>query len=129
MTARIVIADDHAAVGAACQRLLESEFSVVAVVLGGEAALEAVADLAPDLLVLDIQMPDLSGIEVLQRLLPQSQRPRVVVLTQHTDAGLGDRVCDLGALGFVTKARMARDLRPAIQAALVGESFRSPLPS
>ena len=121
--ARLVLADDHTALVAACRQLLEPEFDVVGAVHSGRGALDAVARHDPDILVLDIGLPDITGVEVLEALQERSVRTRVVVLTLHRDAAIANRVAALGALGYVTKARMVGDLPRAIRAALVGESF------
>ena len=124
----IVIADDHAAFQTQCRALLETKFDVLAVVGDGEAAVEAVTRHDPDILVLDVGMPGLNGIGVLARLGQRGARARVVVLTQQQDRGVAAAVQGAGGAAFVTKARMARDLEPAIAAALEGAWFCSPLP-
>lgn len=123
--ARLVLADDHAALVAACRQLLQPEFEVVASVGRGVDALAAVTEHDPDVLVLDLEMPDLDGIEVLEALQARPVRTRVVVLTLHRDPVLADRVEALGAAAFVTKADMVRDLPRAVRAALAGEPFTS----
>jgi two-component system nitrate/nitrite response regulator NarL len=126
--ARVVLADDLPAFVAACTQLLQPEFAVVAGVHGGRDALTAVAEYEPDLLVLDISMPDLSGLEVLELLQHEGSATRTVVLTLHQEQSIADRALALGAYGYVTKVRMARDLPGALRAALAGEHFCSPLP-
>ena len=126
--ATLVLADDHRPFVGACERLLRPEFDVRAIVHSGPDALEAVGEHAPDVLVLDISMPGMTGVEVLEELALRGARTRVVVLTMHRDAALADRVMALGAHAYVAKARMARDLVPALRAAVAGERFRSPLP-
>ena len=125
----VVLADDHRAFVGACESLLAREFNPVATVHGGRDALKAVEAHDPDILVLDISMPDMSGVEVIEILLRRNARTRIVVLTMNTEAALADRVIALGAYGYVVKSRMARDLTAAIHAALAGERFRSPLNS
>ncbi|MHC4940303.1 MAG: response regulator [Planctomycetota bacterium] len=122
--ARIVLADDNKPFAAACRLLLSGLFDFAAVVHDGNSAFEAVAAHDPDVLVLDISMPDMTGIEVLEKL---ARDTRVVILTIHQGAALADRAVELGAYGYVTKARMARDLPTAIQDALAGIRFRSPV--
>ena len=126
-TARVVLADDHPAFIDACRRLLRSEYSVVASAHSGELALAALDERDPDLLVLDLGMPGMSGLDVLKTIRERRSRVRVVVLTLHQERSIADRAFTLGASGFVTKSRMTRDLRPALVAALSGESFCSPL--
>ncbi len=126
--ATIVLADDHPAFVAACTRLLGSEYDVIASVHGGEDALAAVDEHDPDLLVLDLGMPDMSGLDVLAAIRQGQSRVRVVVLTLHQERSIADQALTLGAWGFVTKSRMTRDLRPALLAAQRGEKYCSPLP-
>lgn len=125
--ASLVLADDHKAFLDACKHLLQPEFEVVATARSGQEALDAVAEHVPDILILDISMPDMTGVEVLEALADRAVSTRVVVSTIHQERSLADRAAALGAYGFVTKARMARDLPAAIRAALAGELFRSPL--
>lgn len=126
--ARVVIVDDHAAFLETSARLLRAHHRVVATVGSGREALEAVERHDPDLLVLDLGLPDLPGLEVLAVLRARQMRTRVVVLTLHRERALAERAFETGATAYVTKARMARDLRPAIEAALRDERFCSPLP-
>jgi len=123
----LVLADDNRAFVAACRLLLIPDFELVTAVHTGRDALDAIRQHDPDVLILDISMPDMTGVEVIEALNRADARTRVVVLTMHRDPTLADRVMALGALGFVVKARMARDLPPAIRAALAGEKFCSPL--
>ena len=125
--ARVVIADDHEALVHACKALIARDHVVVATVGTGRAALEAVAEHDPDVLLLDLDMPDTTGLEVLQELARRSVRTAVVILTLYQEAWISERAFALGALGFVTKSRMARDLRPALRAVLVGDRFCSSL--
>jgi DNA-binding NarL/FixJ family response regulator len=125
--ATIVLADDHPAFAAACERFIRSEYDVVATVSSGEDALAAVDEHDPALLILDLGMPDMSGLDVLAAIREGESRVRVVVLTLHQERSIADRALSLGAAGFVTKSRMTRDLRRALAAALRGASFCSPL--
>src|SRR6516162_4964597 len=82
---RVLLADDHAAFLAAAARILESEYDVVAAVADGRAVLDAAARLEPDILVLDISMPVLNGIEAARRLLAAGSGAKVVFVTVHED--------------------------------------------
>jgi DNA-binding NarL/FixJ family response regulator len=125
--ATIVLADDHPAFAGVCTRVLCSEYEVVASVRTGGRALAAVEEHDPDLLVLDLKMPDMSGLDVLTAIQERLSRVRIVVLTLHQERSIAEQALALGAYGFVTKSRMMRDLRPALRAAQEGESFCSPL--
>ncbi len=126
MTAyRVVIADDHAGIHPLIRRILEPEFDIVDAVFDGQALMDSARAYEPDVLVVDISMPVMSGIEAIRRL--ETARTRaVVVLTTHADLNLLDQAVKAGALGYVLKARAATDLAPAIRAALRGERFTSP---
>ena len=110
----------------AVARLLEREYEVVATVVDGAAALEAVAALKPDVVVLDISMPVLTGIEVAQRLKASGSTARIVFLTVEEDPDIVGESLTAGGSAFVTKLRMMIDLRLAISEAVAGREFISP---
>lgn len=124
--ARVLLADDHEEFLAMEARLLGQEFEVVKGVNDGRSLLEEVALLEPDLLVLDISMPVLNGIEAAQQLQAAGSRARIVFLTVHDDPDYARAALAAGALGYVVKCRLASDLLPAMNAALAGRSFVSP---
>jgi len=126
--AKLVLADDNQSFIAVCKSLLLPDFELAAIVRSGPDALDAVAEHHPDVLVLDLSMPGMSGVEVIEALKMRGDDTRIVVLTLHQETALAKIVMDLGASGYVVKARMARDLPKAIRAALAGEQFQSPLP-
>ena len=119
----VVIADDHAAVHPLLRRILEPDLDIVECVLDGEALLDAVARLHPDLIVVDVVMPILNGVEAVLRLKAQSSTVAIVFIS--TDAGKENvqRVLSTGALAFVSKASAAEHLLPAAHAALKGQPF------
>ncbi|MGP8247624.1 MAG: response regulator transcription factor [Bryobacteraceae bacterium] len=123
-----IIADDHATVHALLRRVLEPEFEVVKSVLDGEALCDATLRLGPDLIVVDVVMPVLDGIEAVKRLKARSST--VVVVFVSTDAAEENvqRALKTGALAFVRKASAAEDLLPAARAALQGRRFVSGSP-
>ncbi len=123
---RVLLADDHEAVLDRVKRLLEDQFQVVGTVRDGQAALEAVAELRPDILILDISMPVLSGMQAAVRLKQKKSEVRIVFLTVHEDPDFAREALATGALGYVTKPRMATDLLVAIKEVLAGRSFVSP---
>jgi DNA-binding NarL/FixJ family response regulator len=123
---RLLLAEDHPEMRTITLRILEREFDVVGAVGDGQALLEAVSRLKPDVCVMDISMPILSGIEA-AILLRQSGSPvKIVFLTVHAQDVFVEAALEAGALGYVLKPRMASDLRLAVQEAFCGRSFVSP---
>lgn len=123
---KVLLVDDHVPVLQQTIRLLPEPFEVVEALESGAALKAAVARHEPDLIVLDITLPGLSGID-LARLLKRSGCPAAIVfLTVHGDKDYARAAFAAGANGFVVKARLASDLVPALHAALAGERFISP---
>ena len=123
--ARIVLADDHADFLAITARMIEPEFEVVKSFSDSLSLLHEIVALDPDLLVLDISMPGLTGIEVAKQLQAAECKSRIVFLTVHQDTDYLRSALGTGALGYVIKNRMVSDLIPAIRAALGGRCFVS----
>jgi CheY-like chemotaxis protein len=121
--ARILVADDHEEVRNTIVRLLKRRFNVVAALGDGPTFLEAFARLKPDLCVLDISMPQMSGIEVARRIKNDDGKMRIVFLTLHDDFRAA--ALATGAEGYVTKAKMGGDLLVAISEVLAGRRFDS----
>lgn len=122
---RILLADDHRIVAEGLKGLLEAEFELVGIVEDGRALIAAAARLLPDVIVTDLTMPNLNGIEALQRLRAEHPRIRVVVLTMHRDIAYARRALALGAAGYVLKHDATADLVRAIRTALTGKTFVS----
>ncbi len=120
------MADDHEAFLDLEGRLLEPEFEVVETVRNGQAAVEAAARLAPDVLVLDISMPFLDGIEAMRSLRAAGSQSKFVFLKVHGDEDYFRAALAAGAVGYVVKSRLAFDLLPALREALAGRRFVSP---
>jgi DNA-binding NarL/FixJ family response regulator len=117
---RVLLADDHPALLALTAAALAGECLVVGSVGDGRELLAEAERLQPDVIVLDITMPRLDGIEA-ARQLRRSHRPaRLVFLTVHEDADFARAALDAGGLGYVVKARLASDLLPAMRAAVDG---------
>jgi DNA-binding NarL/FixJ family response regulator len=124
--ARILLADDHKEMRDTIEHLLESEFDIVGAVAGGEELLKVESETHPDVCVLDISMPKVSGIQAANQLKARGSSARVVFLTVHEDPDFLQAALDTGALGYVLKSRIVSDLSQAIRNVLSGELFISP---
>jgi DNA-binding NarL/FixJ family response regulator len=123
---RVLVADDHQAMLDNLVRLLSPDFDVVATVRDGAAAVREAPRVDPDILVLDIAMPVLSGIGAASRLKANGSTAKVVFVTMHDDREFVDGAAALGNVGFVVKNRLVSDLIPAIRSVLAGQPFISP---
>ncbi len=123
---RVFLADDHEAVLRATAALLGSDFEIVGTAMDGQSLIESTLLLKPDLLIVDISMPVLNGIEAIRRLRQAGSTAKVVFLTVHDDPDFAQAAIAAGASGYVIKPRMASDLIPAIREVLAGRSFVSP---
>ena len=127
MTAlRVLLADDHQEMLETLVGILEDEFQIVGTAENGMRMLELAANLTPDIVVLDISMPEVNGIEAAWRLRKEGSWAKVVFLTAHNDADLVEAAMSVGALGYVLKSHLATDLVSAIWQASVGKTFISP---
>ena len=124
---RVLLAEDHPSTAHALRTLLEPEFDVAAVVRDGHALLREAEAIHPDVVITDISMPGLDGITATETLLARHPGSRVVLVTVHDDPELIERGYAAGALAYVMKDTVARELVPAIRMALRGERYRSPL--
>ena len=123
---RILLADDHKAMQERVKGLLEPEFDVVRAVDNGQALVDAAKEVEADVLVVDISMPVLNGIEAVKQIVKAGSVAKVIFLTVHEDPDIVPLCFDAGALAFVVKSRLASDLIPAIQFALGNRTFVSP---
>ena len=124
--ARVIVADDHTGVLESVVRLLSKEFDVVGSVSDGRALLDAASLMQPDILILDISMPVVTGIEAAGILRKRGLTSKIVFLTVHEDPDFVRFAHDAGGLGYVVKQRMISDLPEAIRQALKGKRFTSP---
>jgi DNA-binding NarL/FixJ family response regulator len=123
---RVLLADDHPQIRETVARLLEGECQVVGAVENGQQLIEAARNLDPDVILLDISMPVLNGLEAARRLKKSGSRAKVIFLTMHKDDELVAAAVQAGALGYVLKSRMFIDLIPAIREVLQDHTFVSP---
>jgi DNA-binding NarL/FixJ family response regulator len=122
---RIVLADDHLLMAQALERLLQPDYDVVAVVTDGRALLQAVADLTPDLAVVDIGMPLLNGLDAGDQLKRADPRVKVIFLTQNREPQVVAEALRRKASGYLLKDSAASELQQAIREALRGGCYVS----
>ena len=123
---RILLADDHRIVAEGLKSLLTDEFDLIDIVEDGHALVKAARELQPDVIVADISMPHLNGIDALAPLKRDNPDVRVVFLTMHRDAAYARRALESGAKGFVLKHSAPSELALAVRAALQGNTFITP---
>ena len=124
---RILLADDHQMLLDAFKVMLEPEFDVVGAVTNGRALVEEFARLAPDVVVLDVAMPLLNGLDAGRQIKALRRSVKLIFLTMNPDPDLAGEALRLGASGYVLKLSAARELKQAIQEALSGRSYLTPL--
>ncbi len=124
---KVVIADDHTLVAEGCIKLLEPEFEVVGTFADGQALLAAVPTLRPDVIVLDVGMPLLNGLEAGKRIKKLARAIKIVYLTMNTDLGVAAEAFRNGASGYLLKTSAATELQTAVREVLKGKRYVSPL--
>jgi DNA-binding NarL/FixJ family response regulator len=124
---RVILADDHKIVLEGLKSLLGDEFEVVASVGDGRALVEQAAVLHPDVIVADVSMPQLNGIEAARRIKKTDKTVKIVFLTMHLDATYAEDAFEAGASGFVLKHAAPSELVTAIREALKGRTYVTPL--
>lgn len=108
MSTSVLIVDDHPSFRASARRMLEADgYTVVGEAADGEAALAAVAELGPDLVLLDVQLPGIDGFEVAARLGAGGGAPAIVLTSSRDGAEYGDAVAESPARGFIAKAELS----------------------
>ncbi len=122
---RVLLADDNPAIPNLVRQLLEPEYAVVGTATDGQSALQQVAELKPDIVVLDISMSEPDGIEVARQLQRTAHHIRVVFLTVHEFPEFVRSALATGASGYVFKSRLDQDLLPALHAACLDRLFVS----
>lgn len=123
---RVLLADDYRPLLESASRLLGPRFEIVDVAQNGQALVEAALNLKPDVIVTDISMPMLNGIEAVERLREAGSTSKIVFLTVLSDPDFIRTCMATGALGYVIKTRLAIDLESAILEAVAGRIFISP---
>lgn len=125
---KVLIADDHAIVRAGLRTLIHAEptMELAGEAAGGYEAIDLIEKAQPDVLVLDLSMPDLDGIAVIKKIKPQFPELRILILTIHEDEGLLRAALKAGALGYILKGAAESELISAIRTILRGELYVDP---
>lgn len=124
---RVLLADDHRIVAEGLRSLIEPEFELVGIVEDGRALLDAAEKLRPDVIVADISMPLMNGIEAVRRIKITNKDVKVIFLTMHPDITYAVSAFEAGALGYVLKHSAPSELIVAIRSALRGKRYVTPL--
>lgn len=119
----VILADDHVLVAEGIKNLLAREYDVLACVENGRELVEQVKQLKPDVIVSDVSMPQLNGIDAISKLKQHGIESKVVFLTMHPDVKYAIRALDAGASGYVLKHSAPSELLTAVKAALSGQTF------
>jgi two-component system, NarL family, invasion response regulator UvrY len=124
---RIILVDDHAVVRAGFRRLLEQQpdIQVVADAGDGDHAYSLFVEHEPDVVVMDLSMPGVSGLETIRRIVGREPLARILVFSMHEDASLAERAIQLGARGYVTKSSAPETLATAVAEVAVGKLYLS----
>ena len=124
---RIIIADDHTLVAEACKKLLESDYEIVATVGDGRSLVRAAAELRPQLIIVDVSMPLLNGLDAGEQVKELIPSVKLDYLTMNHDADLAAEAFRRGASGFLLKTCAASELAIAVREVLRGKSYLSPM--
>ena len=120
---RILVVDDHAVLVESLKKLLEDEFDVVGSAGDGRAMIEMALQLKPDVVLLDLTLPVLNGLEAARRLKKKAPEITIIFLTMNEDRDLAAEALRIGAAGYVLKKSAASEVRQAIRAGLRGHTF------
>ena len=123
---RVLVADDHLRVREILKRILGTEFEVVGAVEDGISLLQAVAELAPDVVVVDVSMPEMDGFGVLRQLKSNGSDVKVILVSAFHEPSFVNIAREWGASGFVSKYAAYDELIPAVRAALGGGTYGAP---
>ena len=124
---RVLLADDHAMVVAGLSRLLEPDYELAGTAENGQVLIEMAARLAPDVIVADISMPLLNGIEAAREISKRGIGSKIIFLTMHSDAGFAVEALEAGASGYLLKQSAAEELLAALREVLKGRTYVTPL--
>lgn len=126
MRARVILADDHAMVAEGLSRLIGEVADLVGQVADGQQLVDSARRLKPDIIISDVSMPVMSGLDALRQLRAEASQARFIFLTAHTEPQLAAEAMRAGASGYLLKAAAGEELFEAIRAAMAGRVFLSP---
>ncbi len=124
---RLLLADDHTMFSQGLQSLLEDEFDLVGAVGDGEALVEAAGRLKPDVIVVDISMPVMNGLDAVRQLKKEGAAAKIIFLTMHADDRLLAEAFRCGGMGYVLKQSAGEELITGIRQVLAGHKYVTPL--
>jgi len=129
MSIKVILADDHQIMREGLRSVLEKEkdMEVVAEAKNGREAVELSQELSPDVIVMDITMPDLNGMEATRQIVAQAPEVKVLALSMHSDRRFAAGMLSVGALGYLLKDCASEELIQAIRTVTSGQSYLSPV--
>lgn len=127
MQYKVILVDDHSVVRSGLKRLLESEKSIIvtAEADSGEKAYQLYGELNPDVVVMDISMPGMGGLEAAQRIIKRDSNAKIIIFSMHESASFAKQALKTGVRGYVTKTGSSDDLLNAVLTVLSGKTFLS----
>lgn len=126
MKPRILIADDHLLVAEGIQKLLESDVEVAGIFSDGRSLIRAVTDIHPDLIIIDISLPLLNGLDAARQIKQVDPKIKMLMLTMHADQGFVVEAFRVGVAGYVLKQSLSNELQHAVREVLKGNTYISP---
>lgn len=123
----ILLADDHVLVAEGIQKLLEPEFQLLRIVSDGRALLKAVEECQPDVVIVDISLPLLNGLDASRQILKHNPAIKIIVLTMHSEQSFVTEALRIGVSGYVLKQSVGSELVQALEEVLNGNTFISPI--
>ena len=124
---RVLLVDDNESMRARADAVLSPTCEVIGTAADGPTAIEAAGRLSPDVIVLDISMPEMSGIEVARALSAEQPQSRILIMTVHEDRGTVQQVLDLGVAGYLVKRSPSSEVTHAIHVVVAGGTYIDPL--
>jgi DNA-binding NarL/FixJ family response regulator len=126
MKPRILIADDHVLVAEGIQKLLDSDVEVMGIFSDGRSLIRAVTETRPDLIIIDISLPLLNGLDAARQIKQVDPNIKMLMLTMHADQGFVVEAFRVGVAGYVLKQSLSNELQHAVREVLKGNTYISP---